>query len=661
MSSRRHPVVWSLALAAAVTAGSLVLLAPRFGVNDDLSMSSVVDGSYFGEPRPHLVFSNVFLGLLLAALYRWAGTIPWYGMYLAAVHFAALSVVIYLVLSEDGSRRWRLPGLAAIVGLFGLWLATNLGFTSQGLMLAVAGLVLYLARGHRRSAVVIAALMAGASTLIRWDSLLGALALALPFLIWALWRLPRWNQALFAGIVAAVVVSGIVFQKAYYAGDEAWQEYTSFNRARGSIMERHDWQRDEALLAEIGWSRNDAAMFGSHFYLDAEVFSTADVEVLAGRAIGPRALGASLRGTWSVYTDTAVEVVGCALVAALAAAAALTGGRRTRLFAAAVPIWTLGVAVALVMFRKLPDRVGVPLIAFAALMLLIRPLVPPADTTPPPPHRVRRFAIATVAVLTAAVAATGVVLAATGTGGRRADDRWITRTLESFKALDPEGVFVSWGAQLGLGARSPWHAPVLDGPRLLPLGWLQRSPVEARWLQSLGIDDAYAAVAAGDHLYLPVPADRSADIYLRYLEEHYGFSGILKPVGRVTASVVHRGAFAYRLAGDLLTETAFAGAEVAYPLDPATFLGQAEIELLPDGTTVLTGRAVARDGSVPADLVVVVAGHRGVAATLPQIEAGAWGEPGAFTITLDRAYQNLTVVALFGSGGGVIPLAPSSG
>jgi hypothetical protein len=335
-------VRWSLALAAVVTAASLLLLSPRFGVNDDLSMASVVDGSYFGEPRPHLVFSNILLGLLLSTLYGWAGTAPWYGMYLATVHFTALAVVVYLVVSEDrGSRRSRLPGLAAFVGLFGLWLATEIGFTSQGLMLAVAGVVLYLARGQRRSAVVVAALMAGASTLIRWDSLLGALALALPFLIWAMWRLPRWNQALFAGIVAAVVVSGVVFQKTYYAGDEAWQEYSSFNRARGSVMERHSWQRDDALLAEIGWSRNDAALFASHFYLDTEVFSAADVEALAGKAIEPRTLSTALRGTWRDHTDTAVEVAGWVLVAALAAAA-LAGGRRTRLFAAAVPVWTLG-------------------------------------------------------------------------------------------------------------------------------------------------------------------------------------------------------------------------------------------------------------------------------------------------------------------------------
>ena len=652
-------MVWSLALAGAVTAASVFLMAPRFGVNDDLSMAAVADGSYFGQPYPHLVFSNVLLGLLLSTLYGWAGTIPWYGMYLATVQFAALAVVFYLVLSEGGSRRSRLPGLAAFAGLFGLWLATNLGFTSQGLMLAIAGVVLYLARGQRRSAVVVAALMAGASTLLRWDSLLGALALALPFLIWALWRLPRWNQALFAGIVAAVVVSGVVFQKAYYAGDEAWQEYSSFNQARGSVMERHAWQRDDALLAEIGWSRNDAAMFASHFYLDAEVFSTADVEVLAGKAIEPRALGTALRGTWREHTDTAVELAGWGLVAALAAAAALARGRRSLLFAAVVPVWTLGVTVALVMFRKLPDRVGVPLLAFAALMLLVRPLVPPTDTAPPPRHRARWLAAAACALLTVALAVTGVALAVAGTGERRAGDEWITRTLEGFAAADPEGVFVSWGAQLHFAARSPWHAPVLDGPRLIPLGWHQRSPLEAAWLRRLGIDDAYAAVAAGDGVYLPIPANRSADIYLRYLEEHYGFDGILKPFGRATGFVVYRGVFAYRLAGDLLTETAFDGAEAVYPLDAAGMDAHAGAEVLPDGTTVVTGRAVARDGGAPADLIVVLAGRRGVAVALPAPATGDSGDPGTFSITLDRTYADLTVIALFGTGGAVIPLAPS--
>ncbi len=494
-SSRRHPVAWSLALAAAVTASSMLLLAPRFAVNDDTAMASVVDGSYFGEPQPHMVFSNVLLGLLLSTLYGWVGTVPWYGMYLAAVHFAALAVVVYLVLSE-GERRSRLPGLVAFLGLFGLWLGTQMGFTSQGLMLAITGVVLYLARGRRRSAVVVAALLAGASTLIRWDSLLGALALALPLLIWAVWRLPWRNQALFAGILAAVVVSGVVFQKAYYAGDEAWQEYSSFNRDRGIVMEQHGWLRDDALLAEIGWSRNDAAMFASHFYLDAEVFSAADVAVLAGkghRAPGPghdaaghlqrqhrqrrrdRRMGSGRRpggggGSCRGATRSSLRDRGAGLDAGG------DGGPG--------------------MFRKLPDRVGVPLIAFAALTLLVRPLVPPPASGVPPQRRAWRAAVVACALATVALAATGVALAAGQTGARRSADRRITRTLESFAAVDPDGVFVSWGARLRFGPRSPWHAPILDGPRLLPLGWLQRSPAEAEWLRTLGIDDAYAAVAA---------------------------------------------------------------------------------------------------------------------------------------------------------------------
>jgi len=639
-----------------VTTASLLLLSPRFDVNDDPAMAAVVDGSYFGEPQPHMVFSNVVLGLLLSTLYGWAGTVPWYGMYLAAVHFVWLAVVMYLVVSaEPGSRRSRLPGLAAFVGLFGLSLAAEMSFTSQGLMLAIAGVSLYLARGRHRSAVVVAALMAGASTLIRWDSLLGAAALTLPLLIWAGWRLPRWNQALFAGIVAAVVLSGVVFQKAYYAGDEAWQEYSAFNRARGAVMERHDWQEDGALLADIGWSRNDAAMFASHFYLDAEVFSTADVETLAERATEPRALTRAFQGTLRSQTSTVTEIAGWVLVAALVAAAALTGGRRALPLAALVPVWTLGVMFALVMFRKLPDRVSAPLIAFAALTLLVRPLVPPAAAGPPRPRRGWRVAVAACALAALAVAATGVVFAAAGAGERRAADRRITRTLEAFTALDPDGVFVSWGARLRLGHLSPWHAPVRAGPRLLPLGWLQRSPAEAGWLQTLGIDDAYAAIADGEGLYLPLPASRSADIYLRYLEEHYGFSGIMKPAGRAAAFVVYQGAFAYRLTGDTLTETAFDGTVVSYPLDADGIRGRVAVEGLPGATTVIAGWAATANGA-PADLIVVTADGRGVAAALPQVEAGAPGRPGAFTMTLDQAYQDLTVIALFGYDGAMIPL-----
>ena len=95
---RGRPLLWSIVLSAAIAAAFVLTLSPGYDTNDDVVMQSLVDGT-FGEHWPHLVFSNVLVGLALSTLYRVVDWFPWYGLYLYLVHLACLLTVMYVALA----------------------------------------------------------------------------------------------------------------------------------------------------------------------------------------------------------------------------------------------------------------------------------------------------------------------------------------------------------------------------------------------------------------------------------------------------------------------------------------------------------------------------------------------------------------------------------
>ena len=150
-------------------------------------------------------------------------------------------------------------------------------------------------------------------------------------------------------------------------------------------------------------------------------------------------------------------------------------------------------------------------------------------------------------MLVAALVA-GLVDAAIGAGQRRAADRSFDQLLTDLEELDPEGTFVSLGAALGTSRRSPWHAPVIPSPPLISLGWEQRSPMYYAQLVALSVDDLYLAIGSRQDIYFPLRAGSDADaLYLTYLEEHYGFSALLRPRVDLDSHIVFDLAVAYEL------------------------------------------------------------------------------------------------------------------
>ena len=644
---RAHPLVWALVLSAAIAAVFVLTLSPGYDTNDDVGMQSAVDGT-MGEHSPHLVFSNVLIGLLLSTLYHAVGWFPWYGLYLYAAHFAALLAVVYVVLANRrGHFQVRLLALVGVLAVFHLSMWMQLQFTSTAMLFGASGVMLYLAVAPREPArwgtIAVGGAMVGLSSWIRWHSGWAVVLLSVPVLILTLRRLPWRRLALFTGTAAAILLAGSVAQAAYYSGQPGWQAYFDLNAARDHIQQSPFLEElDPAVLAEVGWSRNDLAIFDGWFFADERVHEAADVEVIADAlptAFRPaHALGvlAAQAGGWLGATRLAVVV-------ALAALAWVEGGRRAGALVLATSAAVLVIAFGLAGAYRLPDRVWVGLLAFPPLLFLSLPGASTPDGSLPRGRAGRWHGAAVIVSVIALVVGAANALALDRQ--HHAADADLREAFSGFAAVDPDGIFVVWGGQVQMGAQSlsPWRQGGLGGPPMIFLGWPTRSPTYEAQLTRLGIEDLYAAVAARPDVYLPMRFEARAAMYLRYLAEHYGFSGLLRPAARVGAYTVYAGvtSFEVRSSAGALVERRFDGSAVSYRMVPADGLGSAfAIPLWPKGLLIA--------GSADADLIVVT--RRGEAIALARPDPALGGDSGSpgFALTLRRAAQTLRVFAIDG-------------
>ena len=309
----------------------------------------------------------------------------------------------------------------------------------------------------------------------------------------------------------------------------------------------------------------------------------------------------------------------------------------------------MAVAAALLFFFKLPGRVAIPMLSFFALLLIALPeaAAPDAGIRSGGPGSTaglawrafrsagwsrREYAPASLitrvaVVVSAVVLVAGLADAVAGAGQRRAGDRSLDQDLARFTELDPEGTFISLGNALDIGRRSPWHAPVLPSPRLIGLGWQQRSPIFHKHLAEIGVDDLYLAFGSREDIYLPLRAEPSAAFahrYLTYLEEHYGFTGLLRPKAELGDFVVFDLAVAYQVddLARVVIERRPDGSEVRYPFVEDAIVGIAHPHADP-GVLRLVGWAVDLDAGGPVDHIVAFNGTRAVAVAIPTTEPSA--------------------------------------
>ena len=531
-----------LVIAAAAVAVVVVaaLLGRGYLANDD---DILVE---FFRADAEAPFVAAALSRAMRAAYAAAPALPWFGLWLYAVHALAFGVTAgALVDLPAGTPRplaratWIGAGIA-LAASAALALRPTYGNTAiAGCCAGLVALASELTRpgGARTGRALWAGLAVAAGLATRLEAIAASVAATAPLFAAIGWRMLRARRFVRPGPVLALLGPAVVVLAvgALLPTDEdaIAQRYRAFNAARHALHFQGAYvdldRRAPELLARAGWTSERYWRFTNRFYFVDDWYTPERLRRLHDTGGAPRPV-------WTILPTHLRDAqrsagYGATLLAAVAVAAialALLGPIQRSAAALAVGHlgWLLVVAIALQRWMHFPDRIAVPMAigaACAALIALRRGVVTPAWATAIPWRRPGpALALVAAAALTLATAV-------------RVEDFRTVRTdvppcaeLERRIADRRPALVVSYLEPSCLGQ------PLRAAPRPYPsvtLTWPIFSPPFYRGLARLDVRDARDLVAA-----LAAHRDAFVLVRRRYLDQV--IRGFSTPGTRVTLSEV---------------------------------------------------------------------------------------------------------------------------
>lgn len=287
-----------------------------YDLNDDALMAQILSGSYTGVPESRNIQSYYPLTLVLSTLYRLAGSVDWYGLFLMICQFGSLALIlarIPLLWKKKNAAKEAGAFLLVILAWTGL-LLYHLVFLQYSMtvgMIGAAVIVRFLTMPERENLrewfpeLLAQILLLVLGYLLRSEMMLFVSPfVALSFLI----RLGqiRGKKAGLMLLTLSMVLAGLALgelgNRIGYR-DAAWKEFNRFFDARTQLYDFEkipDYEGNEEFYERIGLGREQAELirnynFGLDEHIDADTLEKA-AEYAHEKAAAEKSTGERIRG-----------------------------------------------------------------------------------------------------------------------------------------------------------------------------------------------------------------------------------------------------------------------------------------------------------------------------------------------------------------------------
>jgi hypothetical protein len=332
-----------------------------------------------------------------------------------------------------------------------------------------------------------------------------------------------------AMVVLPLVLAGIIIAAAQvyndrqYAQAPGWSEFYEFNKLRVQFTDyeraTYDWRTAPAFQT-AGWSRNDALMLKEWLFADANVYSKENLARVLEHipALSPRSSEGVLL---SVRDNIEADPANRMFLAGALLPLLFVSWRKHTISIAALSLWlaVLAAVLLILLFKRLPPWVMIPLLGFTPSLALVLPACRLAwgwNTHP-------RLSLQIVGLILLALY-TWEALAWERQRSEAALDqsRILQAAIQSLRPT-PNQLYVAWGWHLFpfdliLSARDlEGLAPL----KLLGPGYLLRSPIDAGRLAEFGIADLNTAIYKNKNVFV-ISRPSYNPLLVRYTLEHHG-------------------------------------------------------------------------------------------------------------------------------------------
>jgi len=264
LKTKREKIILICVMIAVFVVISFVC-RPVFYLNDDVTMRSILSGSYLGKADGHAVYMKYPLTGILSMLYGLCADIPWMELFFAGCLIGAVVEVVTLEFGENKGMLWKmLCGILFVLPFF--W---YMHYTVIAAVLAGTAAFL-LSTGKKEVQAIIFWLLA-------WMIRSQIAYLVLPFLLVAvLWNGTgkKWQEAKrtllhlikMIGIALAVFLVCVGMNRLAYASEE-WQSFFAYNEARTDLFDYTDFHSTDhydKTYEQYGMTENEFYVLKSY-------------------------------------------------------------------------------------------------------------------------------------------------------------------------------------------------------------------------------------------------------------------------------------------------------------------------------------------------------------------------------------------------------------
>ena len=477
---------------------------PGVMVNDDIAMMSFANGDFTGTPESQLVFIGILIGGLLKLLYTLSSALPWYALVLVFTQIfsgAILLTILYKFLRGLNNR--PLICVVSLVALITPTLVLDLSFSTTAMYSSVVGLasLALLVENFEEQgplitvAVAIILVLAGS---LRFGFFLAAVLLLLPIYLLHLQKLSRFTVLLTLGMLLLPVASQ--FAQSQFSKIGNWASYQEFNELRGSMHGTPGFSRftstayeEETIekLREFGWESEDLLLFGSWYFEDDQVFNTSSLKRLKENidtGVTKIPLQTSLE---NIFFGREFIILFGFMIVFLGTRLSVTGRKNFLLFQV---LWFFTVALYISSSSRFPDRFAVGAIVGLYVCILVANLILEGGQSLENTgfgSGVRKIEVLffTFLVFTGVFLIPHKFSASQLSNQNKIESTTLKSELQALDDVDPNGTIVFIGAQIMAEGINPWtQRTLLEGNRLLGLGWPTRSPHMEKRKKTMGLD-----------------------------------------------------------------------------------------------------------------------------------------------------------------------------
>ncbi len=371
------PLALSLILNLVLFTLFFAAFSPHYQTNDDRSMMGIASGSRPGGPSEYLIFINVIIGHILKFLYISLPDFNWYAIVFYALHFIALTAILYVLLKKNRSFYIYVLYLLFFI-FFEIPLLARLQFTSTAFVVGISGLLLLTtvdmqSNYHKKILIcILGVVLVVSSGLIRANVLNLLFALWVPYLLLQFYKTRKINHVIPIAIAFLLFYGAGQYNSNYYQSDPGWSYYRQYNSLRAQITDYPSYRyNDETkeVYEHVGWSANDVSMIRNFVFADTEKYNLEDLSYIVANITPDQ------RGYNEVYSTLTAAINRTSIYSKIIILSFLTLAflcvkRHEKMAIVMFIILAFAAAVYLSYYGRLPSRVFFPIVYFVALFIL---------------------------------------------------------------------------------------------------------------------------------------------------------------------------------------------------------------------------------------------------------------------------------------------------